>query len=271
MVKSSRASKVAVITGAASGLGRALACNLARQGWTIAVADINETGSEETLRQVRALGGDGACFRVDVTNAQVIEDLAEDVYTLWGRCDMLINNAGVASTGAIGKVPLEDWRWCIDIDLMGPIYGCHAFVPRMQRQGFGHIINVASIAGYAMGRRMGPYNVAKSGVIALSETLRAELEGTNIGVTVVCPGFFLTGIANTMRFTDKREQDATRKLTGGSNMTVEDVAAAVLKTAQRGGGYVVMPRYAQMIFWARRLFPAGATALLSRISGRRKS
>lgn len=259
--------RVAVITGAGSGLGRALSVALGNQAWCVVCTDINEDGLQETMEQVRARGGEGACHVVDVCDAPAMMALADRVYEDWGRCDLLINNAGVASTGAIGEASLEDWRWCLEIDVMGVVHGCHAFVPRMKRQGFGHVVNVASIAGFAMGQRMGPYNVAKAGVIALSETLRAEFDGTGLGVTVVCPGFFKTNIADTMRFTNARERAATEKLVGGSSISAEEMAASILKAVRRNKPYVVAPFQAKVIFWLRRLMPAQASIVIQRLLG----
>ncbi len=197
------------------------------------------------------------------------EDFAAAVFGDQGRCDLIVNNAGVAATGRVGEATLEDWRWCVDIDLFGPIYGCHAFVPRMRDQGSGHVVNVASIAAYAQAPRMGPYNVAKAGVVALSETLRGELLGTGIGVTVVCPGFFKTDIASNMRYTDLKERDATERLVGGADMDAGNVASAVVNAVEQGKPFVVMPRMAQFLFWARRLLPARATELMQAMRGKR--
>lgn len=256
--------KVAVTTGAGSGLGRALAVALGRRAWTVVITDVDMEGAAETQRLTRAAGGEASVKSLDVRDPEAFEALAQEVWEAHGRCDLLVNNAGVAVTGAVGKVSLDDWRWCLDIDLMGVVHGCHVFAPRMSRQGRGHIVNIASIAGYAMGVRMAPYNVAKAGVIALSETLRGELLGTGVGVTVVCPGFFKTSIAESMRFTDAREQERTHQLINGSGLGAEQVAGAILKAIDRNAPYLVLPRQAQVLFWMRRLLPARATELMLR-------
>lgn len=260
--------KVAVVTGAASGLGKALSLALGARNWTVYLADINLEGAQEVAAEVTSGGGEGIALRLDVRDAQAYEELAERIFEEQGRCDLVVNNAGVASAGAIGDVSLEDWRWCLDIDLYGPIHGCHAFAPRLKGQGFGHVVNVASIAGYAHAVRMGPYNVAKAGVIALSETLRAEMLDHGVGVTVVCPAFFPTNIARNMR-SHRGENKAAQKFLDRSRITADDVAQAILKAVQRNEPFVVVPREAQLIFLLRRLFPARASEIFHWVAARR--
>ena len=122
------------------------------------------------------------------------EALAAEADRAFGGTDLVVNNAGVAVGGPVGAVPLDDWKWIFGVNLWGVIYGCHVFVPRFKAQGHGHVINVASAAGLLSAPEMGPYNVTKAGVVALSETLAAELSGTGVGVTVLCPTFFRTNI-----------------------------------------------------------------------------
>ena len=255
--------RVAAITGASSGLGRALAVELARRQYHIAIADVDADGAEETLCLIRAVGGEGFFAHVDVREPDAVADFAEQVFDRWGRCDLLVNNAGVGSSGKVGDVSLEDWRWCLDINLRGPIYGCHVFVPIMRRQGYGHIVNIASIAAYAQAPRMGPYNVSKAGVVALSESLRAELIGTGVGVSVVCPAFFPTNIAASMRFTDPREQASAQRFLSASSLSASKVAEAILEAVERNEPFVVLPATARFIFYTRRLFPALMTDLLA--------
>lgn len=255
--------RVAAITGASSGLGRALAVELARRGYHVAIADVDADGADETLCLVRAVGGSGFFMELDVRDPEALEAFASQVMERYERCDLLINNAGVGASGRVGEASLDDWRWCLDINLRGPIYGCHVFVPIMRRQGFGHIVNIASIAAYAQAPRMGPYNVSKAGVVALSESLRAELHGSGVGVSVVCPAFFPTKIASSMRFTDPREQSSAQRLVDASSLSAADVSIAILEAVERKEPFVVLPAYARLIFLTRRLFPALMTDLLA--------
>jgi NAD(P)-dependent dehydrogenase (short-subunit alcohol dehydrogenase family) len=127
-------------------------------------------------------------MRCDVTRLADVRSLAE---ACTGAVDLVVNNAGVGAGGRIGELSIEDWRWT-DVDLYGVIHGCHVFVPILREQGRGHVLNVASAAGLLCAPHMAAYNVAKAGVVALSETLAAELAGSGVGVTVLCPTFFKT-------------------------------------------------------------------------------
>ena len=184
--------KNVVITGAASGLGRALALAWAREGWKIGIADIDTDGAAQTLTMVEQAGGTGEIFRCNVRNLEEIEAMADHFFASWGSVGVIVNNAGVADVGCVGDIHIENWERMLDTSLWGVIYGCHAFIPRMKEQGGGYIVNTSSAAGLICLPHMAPYNVAKAGVISLSETLKCELSSSGIGVTVICPTFFNT-------------------------------------------------------------------------------
>jgi NAD(P)-dependent dehydrogenase (short-subunit alcohol dehydrogenase family) len=200
----------AVITGAGSGFGRALALELAGRGSRLTISDVNLKSVEETAQLAESTGAKGVrAIRCDVTRVEDVEALAAAAER---PIDLVVNNAGVSSGGRVGELPLKDWRWTIDVDLFGVIHGCHVFVPMLRGQGHGHVLNVASAAGLLAAPMMGAYNVAKAGVVALSETLSAELVGTNLGVTVLCPTFFQTDIAKSGRFTDDKTRTRAEEL-----------------------------------------------------------
>src|SRR6185437_8230689 len=152
--------------------------------------------------------------------------------------DLVVNNAGVSSAGSVGELPVEDWRWTLEVDLFGVIHGCHTFVPVMKAQGHGRILNVASAAGLLNPPFMGAYNVAKAGVISLSETMEAELVGTDVKVTVVCPTFFKTNIVNSGRISDPKLRERAKGLVDGGK-SAESVARAALASVDRGQLYAV--------------------------------
>lgn len=241
--------KIVVITGAGSGLGRGLAIDFAKLGWKVAVSDINMERAEESARLVDGAGGNGLVVRCDVTKPEEVQALADAVISKWGSVDIIINNAGVPVVGYMEKIPLEDWKYEIDIMLMGVIYGCRTFIPIFKKQGWGHIVNTASSAGIVSFAEMSPYNVTKAGVIALSETLRQELRGSNIGVTVICPTFFKTNLMDNVRYTDERQfkmgQAFFEKFSFG---TVESVSRDTLKAIKKNKLYV-LPQPDAKIYW----------------------
>ncbi|MDX2171391.1 MAG: SDR family NAD(P)-dependent oxidoreductase [Deltaproteobacteria bacterium] len=247
--------KTAVITGAGGGLGRALALQLAMPGAQLLLSDVHEERCAETARLVEARGARAHTTCTDVAAAAQVEALGDAADRLLGRIDLVVNNAGVAAAGAVGAAPLETWRWIMGINLWGVIHGCHVFAPRLVAQRGGAVLNVASAAGIACAPTMAPYNVTKSGVIALSETLAAELAPHGVGVTVLCPVFFKTNLLETMRVTDAEQSAMAAAAFADSTMTAEQVAAAALRAVARRQLYCLPMREARMIWRLKRLMP----------------
>jgi NAD(P)-dependent dehydrogenase (short-subunit alcohol dehydrogenase family) len=229
-----------VITGASSGLGRALAGELAARRAKILMADIDEEGAKETARLVEKAGGEASFTRCDVSRVDEVMALADKAYEVLGYVDLLVNNAGVAVGGPVGQVPIDDWAWVMGINLWGVIYGCHAFIPRLKEQGGGAILNVASAAGLMSHPMLGPYNVTKAGVVALSETLFGELAPNRISVTVLCPTFFKTNIAKSGRTHGEGSRpEIAEKLMARAAIQAEGVARAALAAVDAGQLYAV--------------------------------
>lgn len=180
--------KVAVVTGAASGIGRATATRLAREGMKVVIADIDESALTLFADELAAEGHDAIAVPTDVSSQKAIEALRDAALDMYGAVHVVHNNAGVVASGAIEEISLDLWNWVLDVDLWSVIHGVRTFAPLLKAQGEGHIVNTASTAGLQANPGIGPYNVAKFGVVALSETLRLELEGTGVGVSVLCPG-----------------------------------------------------------------------------------
>ncbi len=260
--------KRAVITGAASGLGRSLATALAREGWRVGIVDLDHAGSAETLRMVEGAGGSGEAFHADVSVAEEVEAAAEYFFARWGGVDLLVNNAGVISLGFVGDVPLEDWRWVFDANFWGMLYGCHVFVPRMKEQGGGHIVNVASSAGLLSSPEMAPYNTTKAAVISLSETLRTELAPLGIGVTVACPMFFDTNLLATARFTDPWEMEFFITTFRHARMSADEVAERIIAGVKKDRLYVV-PQLSGKLLWLNKRMSPGFFHDLLRFLNRR--
>ncbi len=245
--------KRAVITGAASGLGRALALALAAEGWTIGIGDIDIVGARDTLAMVEKAGGRGDTFLVDTREPQQVAEMAGYFWSMWDGVDLLVNNAGVAVAGTVGEVPVDEWRRVVDTNYLGMVWGCHAFIPRMKEQGGGYIVNVASLAGIASLQEMAPYNTTKAAVISLSETLRGELAPRNIGVTVVCPSFFNTHLLDTATFTDEWEPEFAHACFENARMNAEQIAAKTLKAVKRRKLYLI-PQPQGKLIWALKRF-----------------
>lgn len=255
------ASARSVITGAGSGFGRALAIELAGRGGHLVLSDINQASLDETASIARQRGA--ASTKVvlcDVTRLEQVQALAA---ACDGPVDLVCNNAGVSCGGLIGDVSMEDWRWTIEVDLFGVIHGCHVFVPLLKKQGHGHVLNVASAAGLMSGPRMGAYNVAKAGVVALSETMAAELAGTGVGVTVLCPTFFRTNIVSSGRFADDHTRQLAEKFIK-TPRTAEEVARYALASVEAGELYSLPMADGRLLWRIKRLMPAQFSGLVSR-------
>lgn len=238
-----------VLTGAASGLGRALALELAGRRARILIADIDERGAEETAQKVRSAGGEAHVTRCDVSKSDEVLALVGEADRALGGVDLLINNAGVAVGGPVGEVPLSDWEWVMGINLWGVIYGCHAFVPRFKQQRSGAILNVASAAGLLSTPPLAPYNVTKAGVVALSETLCAELIDDGVTVTVLCPTFFKTGIAASSRAHGQGAgPELIEKLMARAKVQAEGVARVAIEAVEAGRLYA-LPHEDGRWFW----------------------
>nr|AYM53152.1 short-chain dehydrogenase/reductase SDR [Pseudenhygromyxa salsuginis] len=242
-----------VITGAASGFGRALAVYLAQERRArLVLGDIDEAGLAETAKQVEQHGGQARTLRCDVREIAEIEALAALADEAFRGVDLVVNNAGVAAVGPVGEVSLENWRWQVDINLWGVIYGCHVFVPKLRAQGSGFVLNVASSAGLLAAPLMAPYNVTKAGVVALSETLFGELAGSGVSVTALCPTFFRTNIHENSRTTGElREQ--TAKLVTNAKWSAEAVAAVAVAGLEAGELYVIPQADGKVMWRTKRL------------------
>lgn len=193
--------KIAVVTGGASGIGRATALALAREGARVVVADIEQPPLDAAVEEIRAAGGDAIGVVCDVSEWASVQALRDRGAEAFGPADIVMNNAGVAGGGPISAIELEAWEWTLAVNLWGVIHGVKAFLPAMLERGSGHIVNTASIAGHLTSTGMGAYNTSKHAVAAFTETLQQEmLEGdTGVGITCLCPGFVATNIVTSER------------------------------------------------------------------------
>ena len=237
-----------MITGAGSGLGREMALRWAREGWRLALADVNEAGLAQTLKLVREAGGDGFARRCDVRDYSQLTALAQACEEQFGGIDVIVNNAGVASGGFFSELSLEDWDWQIAINLMGVVKGCKAFLPLLEKSK-GKIVNIASMAALMQGPGMSNYNVAKAGVVALSESLLVELRQLEVGVHVVCPSFFQTNLLDSFRGPTPAMKAQVGKLLESSPISASDIANYIHDEMAKGS-FMILPHEMGRMAWA---------------------
>ncbi len=225
--------RVAVVTGAASGIGEGLARHCAKEGMRLVLADINE---QRLQALADSLDTESLYQVTDVSDSEQVKALADFAWKQFGQVDLLFNNAGVLISGASWEIPLKDWQWILNINLMGVVHGLHHFVPRLLAQGTqAHIVNTSSLAGLMAAPLMGPYTVGKQAVLALTETLSYELADTPVSVSALCPGPIATGIAESGKGRDAQaapsegQQQLMQYLTDGisQGMAPADCAALV--------------------------------------------
>lgn len=243
------------ITGGASGLGKAIALRYAKAGYNVCIADINDQRGDECFKELKALGADALYLHCDVTKEEDLISAKDTILQQWGAIGIVVNNAGVAVSGAIENQSLEDWDWIIGVNLMSVVMGCKIFTPQFKKQGFGYFVNTASAAGIVNAPTMSSYNVTKSGVIALSETLRAELYSDNIGVSVVCPSFFQTNLSETMRSDDKNAPTFVNKLMSKSKITADDIADDIFEAVAKRKFWVIPHLDGRVIWYVKRYLP----------------
>ena len=243
--------RVAAVTGAASGIGRAMALAFAGEGMPVALADVDEPGLKSTLSEVQSRGVRAFAMRVDVSKAAQVDGFARRSAQALGAIHVVCNNAGVSPLGAVWENTLADWQWILGVNLWGVIHGVRAFVPRLLAQGEGHVVNTASVAGLISPPGMGAYCVTKHAVVALSESLHQDLRsrGSPVGVSVLCPAYVPTGIADSERNRPSellnpgrppsKEQALLRKAVASGKLSAGDIARAVVAAVKEERFYVL--------------------------------
>lgn len=242
------------ITGGAGALGKAFSHFLAKDGWCIGITDINDEALEKAKQEIESSGGKCFTYKFDVSDKAAYKIAFDDFVAKNGGIDVLINNAGVGDGGLFGEYELEKWDWITGINQMAVIYGSHFATQVMKKQRSGLIITISSIAGVASMPNMSMYNVTKAAVLALGESMYAEVKPFGIQVSVALPEFFRSGIMQ------QAKGDANAKTIGIKKIekapfTPEEVADVILKGAGNGDFYIMHPFKAKLAFFVRNRFP----------------
>lgn len=228
--------KVALITGAAQGIGKSIALTLARNGADIAVSDVNLEKAEEAAREIQGLGRKAIAIKGNVASVADAEKMVEDTIAGLGKVDILVNNAGVTRDGLMLRMKEEDWDLVIDINLKGVFNCSKAAVKHMAKQRFGRIVNIASIVGEMGNAGQANYSASKGGVIALTKTVAREFAGRNVNVNAVAPGFIKTAMTDALP--DSAREALTKQIPLDRLGSPEDVANAVLFLVSDASSYI---------------------------------
>ncbi len=261
--------KLVLVTGGGSGIGRETALAFAREGARIVVTDIREEGAAETCARIEADGGTAARYVVDVADADAMHALAKTVERAQGVVDVLVNNAGIGAAGRFLDSSLATWRRVLDVNLMGVVHGCHAFLPAMVARGAGgHVVNLASLAGYFAAPDMPVYASSKFAVLGFSESLRADMAAHRIGVTAICPGIIDTGIiATTILEGDMGKpgvRDKVQALYTKRRYTPAEVASAIVDAVRKNDAVRPVSPESWAMYYAKRVAP-GLAGWLARV------
>ncbi len=248
--------KTAIVTGGGSGIGRALCRELGKRGAVVIAADINFEGAGETAASIPK----AKAVSLDVAKPEDVKKLIHDTANEYGKLDYIFNNAGIVIIGEVRDLDDEHWRRQIDVNLMGVVYGTTTAYKMMVKQGFGHIINTASMAGLMGTPAFAPYSLTKHGVVGLSTALRAEGEGLNVKVSVVCPGFVQTPMA-----TDFNAVNVDREKFAASIPNVfvsaEKAARIILDGVAKNKAIIAFPFAFRLVWWLYRIHPSLAAPL----------
>lgn len=252
--------KVAVVTGGASGIGRALGQELLEHGAEVILADIDRTTLQRTVEELEARGGRVRGVPLDVTCRTAVAELLATTHRDHGRLDLVFNNAGINVCAELRDTTLEDWDRLIDVNLKGVVYGTAAAYEIMRAQGFGHIVNTASVAGLAPSPGEGAYSATKHAVVGLSTALRAEARGFGVKVSVVCPGVIDTPLVHTTKYVGVTEEKI-RALLPMRDYPVGRTAREILQGVKADRGIITITLFAKILWRLYRWWPESSTLL----------
>ena len=264
--------KIAVVTGGGSGIGRTICIYLAERGARVVAADRDLKGAQETVSRIRSTGGFAEARRVDVADRHEVESLIRDVALRHERIDFLFNNAGVGINGEFQDLTLEHLESVMKVNFWGTIYGCRSVYPVMKKQGSGHIVNTASLAGLIPGGLTSIYSASKHAVVGFSLTLRSEARQYGIKVSTLCPGYMRTNIQKTtpnvsayMNSEKNRKMNAEMKFP-----TPEDCIDQMMRGVRRDRAIIVTPLKHRIYWWLHRIAPQFIPKMFHRIIAKMK-
>ena len=244
-----------LVTGGASGLGKALAVKWAKTGAHVCIADINEAQGQATVDEIVTNGGNAFFYPCDVTKIKQIVALKEELLSRWSKVDLVINNAGVASADKLEEEAISQWQWVFDINLFALVKVSQIFTPVFKAQKSGYFLNVASQAGITPIPFMSSYNASKAAVVSLSETMRLELADDNIGVSVLCPGFFKTNLGLSLRTKLNGMKTMLDRVFDNAPITAEQVAEQTFNAVNKHAFYIITHKEGRKVFNLKQFLP----------------
>jgi len=249
--------KVAIVTGGASGIGKSICIYLARSGSHVIIADKNYENAQETKVFITSFGGNAKAVCVDVSNVQDIKYLIHNTYKEYGQIDYLFNNAGIGINGEFQDMNLDHWKQIMQVNFWGVVYGCYYVYPIMMKQGFGQIINTASLAGLFPGGLLTAYTASKHAVVGFSLSLRMEAKQYGIKVNALCPGYIRTNaqksglvVSEYLKAEKNIEMEANMKF-----LTAEDCINQIMKGVKKNKGIIISPYKHKIYWWLHRVSP----------------
>lgn len=255
------AGEAALVTGAGSGIGRATALALASQGVSVAVSDLDPEAAQATAEAISASGGQAADWPLDVSDFSQFEFVLGELSERFGVPSILVNNAGIGVGGEFLDTSLESWQRVVSVNLMGVVHGCRAVLPAMIESGRpGHVVNIASMAGFAAAAKVSAYSATKFGVLGFSEALRAEMVKHRIGVSAICPGIIHTNIINASTLASSTEdveakRESLERFYRRRNYGPERVAAVILRAIRNNRAVVPVTPEAWSAYYFKRWAP----------------
>jgi NAD(P)-dependent dehydrogenase (short-subunit alcohol dehydrogenase family) len=247
--------KIAIVTGGASGIGRALCAGLAELGATVIIADIDAAEAGRTVKQILKSGGKARSALLDVSDESKVFKTVEKAAVEFGRLDYMFNNAGICISGDARDITMAQWRKMIDVNLYGVVYGTLAAYSVMASQGFGHIINISSMAGFAPFAINTPYTTAKYAIVGFTDSLRAEAHDMAVRISLVCPGIVRTGFYDSMDIVNA-DRDKYKSRLPSRIISAEKAAHIILRKVAKNKKMILFPLHAHIFWWIKKLAPA---------------